>query len=203
MCTISRLTYSLTRRYLLFPACFGLLSTSALATSPFFSVKSTPYDRQLVRVRSILIGGEQRQRPRVISMVSVNQWMTRLHSMPYQYFPKWKTPTELQLDQTADCKGKAVALYRIMHSNGAQNVRLIIGKYRIEDVRTHAWLEWQTQIGTFVLDPTFSDESTKREELDSSVYVPFYAYEGAHKYCAAYNAMARRSGLAPVSRGAE
>jgi len=42
---------------------------------------------------------------------------------------EWKTPEEVQTSAFADCKGKALALYNnAMHSRGAQNVWLVIGK---------------------------------------------------------------------------
>ena len=41
---------------------------------------------------------------------------------------EWKTPNEIAHAPTADCKGKAVALYQRMRENGARNLRLVIGK---------------------------------------------------------------------------
>jgi predicted transglutaminase-like cysteine proteinase len=89
-------------------------------------------------------------------------------------------------DQWGDCKGKAVALYQTLQENGAGNVRLVIGKHRLRDHKTHAWVEWKTAQGTFLLDPTLNWTATLADLQDKSTYVPLYAYEGGHKY-RAYN----------------
>jgi hypothetical protein len=108
--------------------------------------------------------------------------MAELHAMPYQYSPHWQTPTEVNLTQVADCKGKAVALYTEMRRNGAQNLRIVIGKHHLYNSVTHAWLEWDRPEGSFTLDPTFNETPIRTTELDPMSYLPFYAYDGARKY---------------------
>jgi hypothetical protein len=78
-----------------------------------------------------------------------------------------------------------VALYAEIRRNGAENVRVVIGKRHIYASVTHAWLEWETNEGSYVLDPTFNEMPIKTAELDPMTYVPFYAYDGEHKYRAA------------------
>src|SRR6478736_4846442 len=41
-------------------------------------------------------------------------------------------------------------------SHGARNVRLVIGRRMPTSVKSHAWLEWTTDGGTYVLDPTIN-----------------------------------------------
>jgi len=89
-------------------------------------------------------------------------------------------------DQWGDCKGKAVALYQTLQENGAGNVRLVIGKHRLRDHKTHAWVEWETPQGTFLLDPTLNWTATLTDLQDRSTYIPLYAFAGGHKY-RAYN----------------
>jgi hypothetical protein len=174
------------------PVVVGFGFTSAcLAQSTFFEVASTPYDHQMQPVQSTL------NTPPVHatygpSLDLVNGWMTALRSMPYQYSRQWRTPFEVEMAKVGDCKGKALLLYGWMRSSGANNVRLVIGKRRTEDLRTHAWLEWDTTIGTFLLDPTFNWSAASRMQ-DSRTYVPFYGYGDGHKYRVANSLLANRN----------
>jgi hypothetical protein len=134
----------------------------------------------MARVSPVLMFGGRHSASQ-LSLVTVNQWMTKLRDIPYEYSPQWKTPTEVRCAPAADCKGKAVALYEQMRANGAANVRVVIGKHRLEDLRTHAWVEWDTTDGRYVLDPTFNTMATK-EAPYNAMYIPLYAYQGASKY---------------------
>jgi hypothetical protein len=184
----------------LFVLVFG--STSfAFAQTAFFEVASTPYDRQMLRVESTIVApiGYSTEG---LSFALVNEWMIQLRAMPYRYSREWQTPTEVEAAKVADCKGKAIALYDRMQLNGATNVRLVIGKRRANDSLTHAWLEWETEFGTFLLDPTFNWTAAIKLK-DSRSYIPFYGYEGAHKYQAgnfllAKNVIKSRNPAAPA-----
>lgn len=172
----------LLRKCVLPATCIGLASISCFAQQPiFFEVESTPYDNQMSRVYPIL-ASETSYAPVPVSLTVVNQWMIKLHAIRYQYAKQWKTPDEVKLSRAADCKGKALTLYDEMVAEGAQNVRLIIGQYRAEDTLTHAWVEWETENGSYVLDPTFNWLAVQAEPQNSRKYIPFYAYEGGHKY---------------------
>jgi predicted transglutaminase-like cysteine proteinase len=120
------------------------------------------------------------------SLTILNQWMTSLRAIPYRYSLQWKTPTQVDSDVAADCKGKAILLYAILRANGATHVRFVIGKHHAADMRTHAWLEWDTTRGTYLLDPTFNSAVQRVEEHDPAMYLPHYAYNGARKYRASY-----------------
>ncbi len=167
-------------------------STSAgFAQSTFFEVASTPYDHQMERVHPTLatrstygIYGP--------SLSAVNQWMTALRAMPYRYSRKWQTPFEVETAKVGDCKGKALVLYHQMQSNGATHVRLVIGKRWAYDSLTHAWLEWQTKVGTLLLDPTFNWNAAFKLR-DPRTYIAFYEYEGRHKYRAGDSLLVNRS----------
>jgi hypothetical protein len=158
--------------------------------SAFFEVDSTPYDRQMERVQPTLtepsayaIYGP--------SLPVVNEWMIALRGMPYRYSREWRTPLEVEAAQVGDCKGKALLLYDWMQSNGATNVRLVIGKRRAGDSLTHAWVEWQTQIGTLLLDPTFNWNAAIKIR-NRRTYIAFYGYEAGHKYLASDSALMAR-----------
>lgn len=185
MITISIRPYSapklgLTALTILFLSCL-----SAFAQSAYITVNSTPYDRQMTRIRPILTSASARHNE--VSLSLVNNWIGNLRAIPYGFSMEWKTPEEVQLGAYADCKGKAVALYNSMRSRGVDNVRLVIGKRSWTSRKTHAWLEWATTSGTYILDPTINWAAFRAERAGRSSYIPLYAYAGAKKFRAAAN----------------
>jgi hypothetical protein len=171
----------LVRRWVLPIACISLNASSSFGQSGFFAVSSTPYDHQMMRVYPV-IASTTMQWPGPISSLAVTNWMIELRGMPYQYRRYWQTPAEVESAQASDCKGKAVALYARMRSCGMRNIRVVIGKRHLYDSPTHAWVEWQTTQGKYVLDPTFNEMPTPAAEISPLTYVPLYAYDGEHKY---------------------
>lgn len=170
-----------------------LSTTCCYADALFVSVRATPYDRQMARIRSELTIGSGRSATGV-SLSTVNHWMSDLRSVPYAYHRVWQTPRQVESGAGTDCKGKAVALYRRMKANGAHNVRLVIGRRTKWSGRTHAWLEWNTARGKYVLDPTFSANAIPSRQVGSR-YLPLYAYAGGRKF--------RATGISPArDRGA-
>ena len=162
-----------------------------LAQSTFLEVESTPYDRQMSRVQPTL-AAPSGYTLEGISFALVNDWMIELRAMPYRYSREWHTPSEVEAARVADCKGKALALYDRLQLNGAGNVRFVIGKRRASDSLTHAWLEWETEMGTLLLDPTFNWTATIKMS-DPRNYIAFYGYEGAHKYQVANSLLVNRA----------
>ena len=166
---------------------FCLSCLSAFAQASYITVNSTPYDRQMTRIRPILISSAN-QKEQNVSLPLVNSWIGNLRAIPYGFSMEWKTPKEVEFGAYADCKGKAVALYNDMRSRGAENVRLVIGKRTLASRKTHAWLEWTTASGTYVLDPTINWMALRAERTGRSSYIALYAYAGARKYRAASSA---------------
>jgi predicted transglutaminase-like cysteine proteinase len=158
----------------------AFVSISASARPLLLPVSSTPYDRQLERVQPILTSISY-QPLGFVSLNVVNRWTQWLHGVRYRYTAEWKTLAEVHADRSADCKAKALALYQVMQALGASNVRLVIGKYWLGSAATHAWLEWKTFDGTYILDPTFQRAAT-RETQNGYSYIPLYAYEGDQKF---------------------
>ena len=170
---------------LLLAASYGLNATSCFAQSNFLTVASTPYDRQMAPISFVLDCPAGPLAGRT-SLATINQWITNLRAMPYQYSPNWKTPAQVNLEVAADCKGKAILLYAMLRARGAMHVRFVIGKHHVADLRTHAWLEWDTTRGTFLLDPTFNSSVEPVGERDPATYIPHFAYNGSRKYRASY-----------------
>lgn len=185
MITISIHPYATRKIGLIGLVLFCLSCLSAFAQSNYITVNSTPYDRQMTRIHSILTSGSGHTQS--LSMAMVNHWIGNLRAIPYGYSMEWKTPEEVQFGAYADCKGKAVALYHAMHERGADNIRLVIGKRTSMSRKTHAWLEWNTVAGTYILDPTINWSAFRAERTGRSSYIPLYAYAGTKKYRASSN----------------
>ena len=158
-----------------------LSTVSGFAQPLLLSVPSTPYDRQMSRIQPVLFS-KTAEHGSSVSLAVVNQWIQELRGIPYGFSNEWKLPSEVETAPMADCKGKAVALYKRMHENGATNVRLVIGKRSWTSRKTHAWLEWTTENGNYVLDPTINWAACRSEKVGSKAYIPFYAYAGTKKY---------------------
>ena len=169
---------------------FGSTSIG-FAQSTFLQVSATPYDRQMARIEPILTARSGHV-SNGLSFALVNEWMIELRAMPYRYSPEWRTPSEVEAMRMGDCKGKALTLYDRMQLNGARNLRFIIGKRRTIDSRTHAWLEWETKMGTVLLDPTFNWTAAMKVG-DRRSYIAFYGYAGPHKYQVANSLLANRT----------
>ena len=180
--------FALRRFFFFFLAAIGLSCVSCFGQSILLAVKTTPYDKQMSRIRMVLTadfpdGGD------TVSLGMVNRWIGDLRSIPYGFTKEWKTPTETQSSSSADCKAKAVALYERMQMHGATNLRLIIGKRTATSRSTHAWLEWDTPNGTYVLDPTINWRACPGRDLGRHSYIPLYAFEGTRKFRAVPTAL--------------
>lgn len=165
-----------------------LSSVSCFANSLYLNVGSTPYDKQMMRIRPVLFCKADADKQN-LSLLLVNHWIEDIRAIPYGYVPEWKTPAEVESAAVADCKGKAVALYQRMQSHGAEHVRLIIGKRTSVSRKTHAWVEWNTDTGTYILDPTINWAACRADQMGSRAYIPLYAYAGDRKYRAAAAAL--------------
>jgi len=165
-------------------------ASSSFADALLFTVNSTPYDRQMSRIRPVLTASSCAS-SNGVSLTVVNQWMGSLRSIPYGFTAMWKTPAEAQSGAPADCKAKAVALYEKMQANGATNVRLVIGKRTSTSQKTHAWLAWETENASYVLDPTFNWTACTTAQAGKKNYLPLYAYAGSKKFRAASTLVAQ------------
>jgi hypothetical protein len=173
--------FALKRFFFFLLAAIGLSCVSSFGQSILFGVKTTPYDKQMSRIRLVLMT-EAAEGASKLSLGMVNRWIGDLRSIPYGFTKEWKTPTETQSGLPADCKAKAVALYDRMQINGATNLRLIIGKRTATSRSTHAWLEWDTPNGTYVLDPTINWRAYQGRDVGRRSYLPLYAFQGTRKF---------------------
>ena len=177
------------KRTLLAVTLLAITASSSFADALLFTVSATPYDKQMARIRPVLTASNRTSNG--VSLNIVNKWMGDLRAIPYGFTAMWKTPAEAQSGAPADCKAKAVALYEKMQANGAKNVRLVIGKRTSSSRQTHAWLAWETQGGSYVLDPTFNWTACTADKVGKRNYQPLYAYAGSKKFRAASTLVAQ------------
>jgi hypothetical protein len=177
--------FALKRFFFFFLVAIGFSCLSCFADSLFLSVKATPYDKQMSRIRPILDAKSSSTCEGGISIQMVDHWIGDLRSIPYGFTQQWKTPEETESGEPADCKAKAVALYKTMQEHGATRLRLVIGKRSPFSRSTHAWLEWASAEGDYVLDPTWNWKAFPTRDVGRLSYVPYYAFEGSRKFRAA------------------
>ena len=182
MILISIRPFAFKKLFALVATLICLSTASCFAAPMFLPVASTPYDQQMNRIRPALLSARNGNPSCEVSLNDVNLWIEDLSDIPYGYHMDWKTPFEVESRQPADCKGKAVALYQRMQTNGARNLRLEIGKRAPSSRMTHTWAVWETDRGSYVLDPTFYSTACRAEQEGERSYVPLYAYEGNKKF---------------------
>jgi predicted transglutaminase-like cysteine proteinase len=190
MAIINTLPHIMKRTLLLTTLLLSFVASSSFADALLFTVRSTPYDRQMARIRQVLTTSS-RASSNNLSLSVVNHWMAGLRSIPYGFTATWKTPSETESGAPADCKAKAVALYEKMQANGAKSVRLVIGKRTATSQKTHAWLAWETGSGSYILDPTFNWSACTASQAGKRNYQPLYAYAGSKKFRAASSFIAQ------------
>jgi hypothetical protein len=162
---------------------FLVLSVVGCFADPILlSVKTTPYDRQMMRIQSVLGSTPVQRADRELPMRLINRWIGELRNIPYGFSMQWKTPVEVAREPVADCKGKAVALYQEMAQHGARGLRLVIGRRAPTSRSTHTWVQWTTTSATYILDPTINWTAQTVDQVAGNSYVPYYAYAGYQKY---------------------
>ena len=178
--------FALKRFFLFFLAAIGFSCLTCFGQSIFVHVKNTPYDQQMARIRPVLLAANEFAQTRSdLTLGVVDLWIGDLRSIPYGFTREWKTPAETESGAPADCKAKALDLYQRMQASGARNVRLVIGRHTSRSRCTHAWVEWETEGGTYVLDPTLNWRAFSADRLGRNSYIPLYAYAGSRKFRAA------------------
>ena len=166
----------------------SIAASSSFADALLFTVNATPYDNQMAQIRRVMTTPSHFCEPRLLNIV--NRWMKTFARSP-TVSPRCGKLLRPQSGAPADCKAKAVALYEKMQANGATNVRLVIGKRTSSSRQTHAWLVWDTQDGSYILDPTFNWAACSALQAGKRNYQPLYAYTGKKKFRAASTLVAQ------------
>jgi hypothetical protein len=176
------------------PTALGLIALIAamILGTPAWSIQmipvsATPYDSQMQPILPILESDSSGGTSPGVTIPQVNRWMRQLHDIPYHYTSSWAGCANVNACGTADCKGKALALYQRMKASGATGLYLMIGLKDSDNSQTHVWLLWKYDGSLYNLDPTFENRAFPKNDFDRSSYRPSYSYSGDSKFSVVAN----------------
>lgn len=132
---------------------------------------STPYDRYLAPVKSVLThldGG----RP---DMNRVRQLMREGHSFRYLFTDPYVAcaPEVTGTRRSGDCKDKALWLASQLND---PSIRFVVGKARSSSKISHAWLLWKNESLWYILDCTNLAAPVAVEKVSPKEYIPYYSF---------------------------
>jgi hypothetical protein len=104
---------------------------------------------------------------------------TRRHRATYDY---WQLPAETEDRGAGDCEDKAIWLYARLIEMGLKNVRLVVGKYRIDQPAYHAWVVCNVSGRVYILDPTMNKGFWEARHYPKGFYQPAYSYSQGRKW---------------------
>lgn len=168
----------------------GLFSCTLSAASMDLgtSTSRTPYDPYLSPVWAVFgkLGGAQPDRAEVEQLVREGRGFRYVFKKEQPYVPQ--LPEQTEATKSGDCKAKSLWLASKMNT---RNVRFVIGKARLSDAQSHAWLIWEAPDGWLVLDATNYSRALDPERLSPSQLVPTYSYSPGGKYAHTVSAAGR------------
>lgn len=88
----------------------------------------------------------------------------------------WQLPEETEARRAGDCEDKAIWLYAILIQEGFTNIRLVVGKYRIDQSDYHAWVAAYLGEAVYILDPTINNGIWEVDRYPEGFYKPMYSY---------------------------
>ena len=105
----------------LFLVLITVTAAGAFAEPIWMDVDSTPYDRQMARVRPVLasVAGET---PETVQLAIVAQWMSRIRRLHYRYSREWQTPSEVMSSKTM--KEKSILTHSKMRGQTPPHPRM-------------------------------------------------------------------------------
>ena len=165
-------------------------ASSSFADALLFTVNATPYDRQMARIRPVLTAPSHALRDP--SLGDHRQPVDGRPSLdPLRIYHFLENPRRSPIRRACGLQSQSGRSLRKMRENGATNVRLVIGKRTSTSRQTHAWLAWDTESGSYVLDPTFNWAACTPAQVGKRNYQPLYAYAGSKKFRAASTLVAQ------------
>ena len=96
MIFISLQPFAVKRVFLLIAAIVCLLTASCFADSVFLTVGSSPYDRQMGRIRPVLRSLKSNGSANRISLALINHWIADPRGISYGFSQEWNTPPEVE-----------------------------------------------------------------------------------------------------------
>ncbi len=133
--------------------------------------ESTPYDRYMSPVRSVLSTLGQ-HKP---SMDEVKKLMVEGRNFRYRMENPYVAamPSTTAAKRSGDCKDKALWLCSRL---GDSDVRFVIGKTEPGVRLSHAWVMWKNEGRWWLLDCTLRRAPIPADELPANRYIPLYSY---------------------------
>jgi hypothetical protein len=92
------------------------------------------------------------------------------------------------------------SFHALRPADGAGTSDSCIGKRLPTSQKTHAWLEWGTTGGTYILDPTINWAACRADRSGRMSYIPLYAYAGGQKFRAATTSILYAKNQFPAGR---
>jgi hypothetical protein len=138
----------------------------------------TPYDAYMGPMWTVL-----RQLNGKADMETVKRYVRQGRGFHYSYNKKQpympQTPEETEAQQAGDCKAKSLWLASKMDDPG---VRFVVGKAKLGQDLSHAWLIWNGPEGWMILDATLYSAPLSAARIRSNEFVPIYSYAPGGKY---------------------
>lgn len=164
--------------------------TAPAAFDPGTPSDSTPYDRYMSPVRTVLSQLGQ-QKP---SMEQVKKLMVQGRSFHYRMENPYVAamPQTTAAKRSGDCKDKALWLCSQL---GDSDVRFVIGKTEPGIRISHAWVMWKNEGRWWLLDCTLKSAPIAADSLPDNRYIPLYSFGKS----STYRHSATQVGLAQVA----
>ena len=94
----------------------------------------------------------------------------------------WQLPFETEYLGTGDCEDKAIWLYSKLLKEDIGNIRLVVGKYKVENTSRHVWINWFNNNNIYIIDPTMDVNIWRTEQYPPGYYQPLYSYYKNEKW---------------------
>ena len=95
---------------------------------------------------------------------------------------RWQLPEETESRGAGDCEDKAIWLYARLLQMGFENVRLVVGKYRLDQPAYHAWVVCYGTNRIYILDPTMNGGLWPARHYPKGFYRPLYSYSKGSRW---------------------
>ena len=146
----------------------GCVTTNSNLHNMWKTTQSTPYDKKYEKILKYL------EKAQNFSYISDQK-----HFNKEDY---WQNPDEIEISKAGDCEDKSLWLYSKLIEEGYTDIRLVIGKYAVDNTNTHVWVEWYNDGDIFILDGTQNYGLQTLSSLPVWLYKPLYSYYKDQKW---------------------